>query len=198
MQPLLFDVPPLYGTIFKLAAGAWCALEILGALLQRSAAKSTRRDRGSFLVVMAGTWIGVGGALWAAAWLPGLAIATPRYALYWAGILLMLAGLGLRWYAISVLGRWFTRAVQTHADQTLVDTGPYRVVRHPAYAGSLLSLLGMGLVLANWGSLAILVLGGLGGLVYRIRVEEEALQAALGQPYRDYMRRTRRLIPFVW
>jgi protein-S-isoprenylcysteine O-methyltransferase Ste14 len=59
-------------------------------------------------------------------------------------------------------------------------------------------LLGVGLALANWASLVAMLAGGLIGLGYRVRVEEHALVEALGQPYVDYMRHTKRFIPFVF
>lgn len=110
----------------------------------------------------------------------------------------MLAGVAFRWYAIWTLGRAFRLDVATREDQPLIQTGPYRMLRHPAYSGTLLTLLGMGLVLANWGSLLIILLGGFLGLLYRIRVEEQVLRAAFGQRYIDYRRRTWCLIPLVW
>ncbi len=59
-------------------------------------------------------------------------------------------------------------------------------------------LLGLGLALTNWASLIIVLATGLIGLLYRVRVEERALADALGQPYVDYMRHTKRLIPLIF
>ena len=88
--------------------------------------------------------------------------------------------------------------VATQAGQTVVQDGPYRFIRHPAYSGTLLALLGIGLTLGNWLALLVVLGGGVAGHLYRAHVEEQALVAALGEPYRAYMRRTRRFIPFVW
>ena len=77
-------------------------------------------------------------------------------------------------------------------------SGPYRFVRHPSYTAILIMLLGVGVALANWASLVVMLAGGLLGLLYRVRVEERALVEALGQPYRDYMRHTKRFIPFMY
>ncbi|MEJ2148250.1 MAG: isoprenylcysteine carboxylmethyltransferase family protein [Chloroflexota bacterium] len=198
MQPILFDVPRLYAAIFIAASAVWAVPEIVGTFLQRSRAAANRQDRGSYGVVMGSIGIGFAGAFLSAAWLPQLAITANRYLIFWLGIALMLAGIALRWYAIAVLGRSFTRDVVTREGQALVQTGPYRVIRHPAYSGSLLTIVGTGIVLGNAASLIIITLGGLIGILYRIRVEEEALLGALGEPYRAYMSRTRRLIPFVW
>jgi protein-S-isoprenylcysteine O-methyltransferase Ste14 len=91
-----------------------------------------------------------------------------------------------------VLGRFFTRDVATQTGQTVVQDGPYRFIRHPAYSGTLLTLLGIGLTLGNWLALLVVLIS------YRVRVEEQALVDALGEPYRVYMRGARRFIPFVW
>ena len=102
-----------------------------------------------------------------------------------------------RLYAINVLGAFFTTAVAVAPEQTVIETGPYRLIRNPSYTSLLLSLLGLGLNYANWLSLLGLMTCALIGLSYRIHVEEHVLTAHLGQRYQEYMRRTKRLIPFV-
>jgi protein-S-isoprenylcysteine O-methyltransferase Ste14 len=104
----------------------------------------------------------------------------------------------LRWWAIITLGRYFTIDVAVRSTQSVVQSGPYRFVRHPSYTAVLIMLLGVGLALANWASLVAMLAGGLIGLLYRVRVEERALVEALGQPYVDYMRHTERFIPFMF
>jgi protein-S-isoprenylcysteine O-methyltransferase Ste14 len=104
----------------------------------------------------------------------------------------------LRWYAIWTLGRYFTRDVAVSAEQQVVQRGPYRAIRHPAYSGTFLTMLGVGLAVTNWASLAVLLTGVLLGHLYRVHVEEKALMQTIGQPYIDYMRRTRRFIPLVF
>jgi protein-S-isoprenylcysteine O-methyltransferase len=61
--------------------------------------------------------------------------------LYWAGLGFFAAGVSLRWYSVVYLGRLFTYDVAIAADHQVIDSGPYRQIRHPAYAGSLLSSL---------------------------------------------------------
>jgi protein-S-isoprenylcysteine O-methyltransferase Ste14 len=107
-------------------------------------------------------------------------------------------GLLLRWWCFVVLGRYFTVVLKTSADQVVVDRGPYRVLRHPSYTGLLLAFVGGGLMLGNWlGLLGSFVLV-LVALVYRIRIEERALNAALGSAYADYARHRARLLPYFW
>src|SRR5579859_5433777 len=70
--------------------------------------------------------------------------------LAWGGVVAMLVGLGLRVWANRVLGAFYTRTLRMEAGQRLVEEGPYRVVRHPGYLGSLLLWLGAGLATGNW------------------------------------------------
>ncbi|MGB9371955.1 MAG: isoprenylcysteine carboxylmethyltransferase family protein [Halobacteriota archaeon] len=74
-------------------------------------------------------------------------------------------------------------AVKVQKDQTVVDTGPYRYVRHPSYTGLLIIFVGLGLALQSWG--AVLVLALIFAVVwgYRIHVEERALISQLGEAY---------------
>ena len=116
----------------------------------------------------------------------------------WIGLALFVAGLALRWYSMAYLGRLFTYDVAIAADHRVVDTGPYRLIRHPAYTGSLLSFLGLGLVGGNALSLALLLVPITLAFLHRIAIEETALKAALGSRYVDYAARTRRLVPFVY
>jgi protein-S-isoprenylcysteine O-methyltransferase Ste14 len=121
-----------------------------------------------------------------------------RTSVFFIGITLMLAGLAFRFYAMWVLGRFFTYDVAVQADQTIVEAGPYRYIRHPSYTGALITLVGLGLALGNWAALlTILACMGI-AYAYRITVEEAALVAALGEPYKQYMRRTQRLVPFLF
>jgi protein-S-isoprenylcysteine O-methyltransferase len=114
------------------------------------------------------------------------------------GIVFYAAGLCLRWYSIIYLGRFFTVNVAIAADHQLIDGGPYRYVRHPSYSGALLAFLGLGLTLANWASLAILLIPIFSVFVRRMHIEEAALLQGLGPQYRSYMNRTKRLIPGVY
>jgi protein-S-isoprenylcysteine O-methyltransferase len=114
------------------------------------------------------------------------------------GVVVFAAGIVLRWYAIVSLGRFFTVNVAIAADHRIVEAGPYRLLRHPSYTGALLAFLGLGICLDNWASLAALMLAVSVVFLWRMRVEENALLETFGERYRDYMRRTRRLIPFIY
>ena len=113
-------------------------------------------------------------------------------------IALLWAGIGLRWWSFRRLGRYFTFQVMTSADQPVITTGPYRVLRHPSYTGILLILAGIGLSYANWLSLVALTVVPLLGFINRIRVEEAALSSTLGDRYTTYAAGRKRLLPFIW
>jgi protein-S-isoprenylcysteine O-methyltransferase Ste14 len=116
----------------------------------------------------------------------------------WLGAALALAGAALRVWSVAVLGRYFTYVVRVSSDQKVVETGPYRLVRHPSYSGAMLMAAGIGLALRHVWPLLIIVGSSLLAYLIRIWVEERALAQGIGEPYRDYMRRTRRLIPYLW
>jgi protein-S-isoprenylcysteine O-methyltransferase Ste14 len=130
--------------------------------------------------------------------LPQAAISWKRTWFFLVGICLMLLGSTLRWYSASILGRYFTFDVAIQSGQVLIEVGPYRYIRHPSYTGALLSLLGLGLALGNWAGLAASLSCMAFAYAYRISVEEAALAEALGEAYRQYMRRTWRLVPFLF
>jgi protein-S-isoprenylcysteine O-methyltransferase len=116
----------------------------------------------------------------------------------WIGLIIFVAGLALRWYAIGFLGKFFTVDVAIHSDHRLIEAGPYRYIRHPSYTGALFAFVGLGLSFGNWLSLAIFTLPILIAFLIRIQIEERALAQAMGQPYRAYQQRTRRLLPLVY
>lgn len=165
--------------------------------LKRLHAGARRQDQGSHLVLLVLLGLGICLGVLLAFTVQGFAITRASVFLFWLGILLMDAGIALRLYAITVLGAFFTTTVAVAAEQTVIDWGPYRFIRHPSYTGLLLILLGLGLSLTNWLSLLFIMGGALLGLSYRIRVEERVLKEHLGQRYQEYMQRTKRLIPFV-
>jgi len=123
---------------------------------------------------------------------------TAAATLYAVGLALFAAALVLRWYSMLYLGRLFTFDVAIAEDHRVIDTGPYRYVRHPAYTGSLLSFVGLGLCGGNLLSLVVLLVPITAAFLRRMAIEEAALTAALGSRYADYVARTKRLVPFVY
>jgi protein-S-isoprenylcysteine O-methyltransferase len=165
--------------------------------LKRSRDDSVDADRNSLRLIWITILLSVTAALLASTRLPKAAIGggAPLFAVSCA---LFVVGLALRWYSIYYLGRFFTVNVAIHSSHEIIDTGPYRRIRHPSYTGALLAFLGLALNLDNWASLALIMLPVLMAFRRRIRIEERALSNALGRPYTSYMQRTKRLVPGVY
>lgn len=171
------------------------AQEAYAGRLRRPEAQE--RDKGSLY----GVWLLTALGYFVAFSLPGRGLAPgPHLAAWtlWAGAVVAVAGIGLRFWSVRTLGAYFTYVVRVTTDQPVIDTGPYRFVRHPSYTGALLTGLGIGLTLGYaWAPLVIGVPQFI-GLAIRMGVEERALCETIGEPYRTYMRRTKRIVPFLW
>lgn len=195
---------PLFATnlmdayAFQVSFLVWFVPEMILTFTRRGAEGAQIRDRASRIVLFGAIFIGMFLSINSSFAIPQLAIPWGRPMLFWIGIGLMLAGVAFRWYAILSLGKYFTATVTIHAGQTVVERGPYRFIRHPSYAGALITFVGVALVISNWLGIGLILLAVAIGYGYRIRVEEQALVDALGQPYIDYMKRTKRFIPFVF
>lgn len=161
----------------------------------RRRAEARERDRGSYYVFV----FGLGFGYWAAFDLAARGIGGPLGP--WAAplaVALSVGGVAFRLWAVRALGHYFTRVVHVSADQPVVEAGPYKWLRHPSYTGGGLAALGVGFALNDPLSVLALAVAYGACLSYRIRVEEAALIGAIGRPYRDYMTRTKRLIPFIY
>jgi protein-S-isoprenylcysteine O-methyltransferase Ste14 len=172
-------------------------LELFASRTKRSGDRSHARDRGSYGLMVALLLVGLTLDFTLSARLPQAAILWRRTFVFFVGIGLMLAGVAFRWWAIATLGSFFTFDVAIQTGQRVIETGPYRYIRHPSYTGALITLVGLGLALGNWAGMLALLACTAVAYAYRISVEEAALIAALGEPYRQYMQRTRRIIPFL-
>jgi protein-S-isoprenylcysteine O-methyltransferase Ste14 len=187
--------------IFLAACLVWNVPEIISAIQEKakiSRKEASVQDRGSKGILIGLQWFGLALNFLLGALFPVAAIIWHRTVLFGIGVTLILLGVVFRWYAIWTLGRYFTRDVVVSADQKVVQNGPYRYIRHPAYSGMFLTMLGVGLAMTNWASLGALLLCVFLGHMYRVRVEEKALVQAIGQPYVEYMHRTKRFVPLLF
>lgn len=198
MQPLFADQPVLL-CVLVVSLLIWRVMETSVDIRTRKRLRvgSRREDKGSYAVLICLVVLGILLSTLLAFMVRATAITGAPTLFFWLGIVLINAGVALRIYAIHMLGAFFTTSVAVAPEQTVIETGPYRLIRHPSYTGLLITLLGLGLIYANWLSLSVLIGCSLLGLSYRIHVEEHVLTAHLGQRYQEYMRRTKRLIPFV-
>ncbi len=197
MTPLAF-VDITARIVFDVVLVVFAAGEVaIRASTIRNRAKGTI-EWGSLFVVIGGLLVGIVGAIFIARELTWAAIPVGRVALFVVGIVLMVLGIALRAWSVIVLGRNFTVFVQVREEQPVVDTGPYRLLRHPSYTGLLVVCLGIGLALGNWLALVVVVVVPTVAILVRIRVEERALLAGIGEPYRRFAATRKRLIPWVW
>jgi protein-S-isoprenylcysteine O-methyltransferase Ste14 len=185
--------------VILLPVWAWIVLEIILSVRDVVRRKgSAAADRGTRVVITLGFFVAYAGAILVSqllrnqpAWMMGSWHLVTGEIIAWLGLV-------IRLWSIIVLGRSFRLTVEVDSDQAVVDRGPYRWVRHPSYTGLLMLAIGFGFALGNWLSLVILVVVPLIVIIRRIRVEEEQLIAVMGQPYIDYRKRTKRLVPGVW
>ncbi len=173
---------------------------ILSLILERviifrsgQSATRVRRDRGSLLIIYGSIFISITIAFYFAqsrVWI------LPDWAFY-LGTVMMLLGIFVREWAVVTLRRYFSYSVRVRKDHKVVQNGPYRVVRHPAYTGTMLTIIGIGFALRTWAGVLVLAVLFTLAFAYRVKVEEKLLTGELGDDYLQYMKRTKRLIPFI-
>lgn len=195
MRPLVFS-DRLALVVFYAAFILW-SLSELQIVVAKRGGHGGGHDRGSKERLVAFIWLGLAAAF-SLSWVTATVIPGWRWAPVIVGVAMILIGIAVRRWAVSVLGRFFTTSVEILDDHRVVDAGPYRIVRHPAYAGGLLSMVGTGLALGNWLSLLAALFGGLVAFIQRIRVEELALVEGLGSAYVSFATHRKRLIPGIW
>lgn len=183
----------------------WCISEIVFSLISainKSTISSTRADKFSFHIV----WLATIPPILFAYLIQKHSILSNEFGnsstlfpfLGYLGCLFIAFGVTIRIMAVITLKQQFTTKVSIIEGHKIVETGIYRIIRHPAYLGYLVSLFGIGLVLGNWVGLAALVVLPLLGILYRIHVEEGILLDYFGSAYQEYANRTKRLLPGIW
>jgi len=170
---------------------------VLTATRRSRSRTGTKQNRSTLRVVWLVITVSVVAGIYVAKHWPAATLPHQRSFVF-AGVVLFVVGLLLRWWTIITLGRFFTVDVTIEKDHELVERGPFRMVRHPSYAGVLLAFVGLALCLGNWAALLVILLPIGVAFIHRMNVEENALSGALGSQYTDYMRRTKRLVPFFY
>jgi protein-S-isoprenylcysteine O-methyltransferase Ste14 len=195
MPPLVVFSWP-YGFLF-LAVLLWAFAPEFRIVSRRSESSTSPQDAGSKPLIAIGQGMAAFAAFSIAASVPSAGL-PHRFLLFWAGLAAIIGGSLLRRHCWRMLGANFTGAVIVRPDQVVVDYGAYHYVRHPSYTAGAILFLGIGLTLANW--IGLVVLMSVVSVVYgyRVGVEERALLAMLGDSYRRYMSRTKRFVPFLF
>ena len=174
----------------QLTLAGWAVFELVLRLSERLAGRGgAAHDRGTRALI----GISLGAAIAIA-----FVIGSRSAGAYGLGLGAMWLGLALRLWAVAALGRAFRTTVEVDSEQAVVSTGPYRWVRHPSYSGLLLIVAGCGLAAGGWLALPVCAAVALPAMLWRVQVEEAELTRVLGDRYRAYQARTRRLLPGVW
>jgi protein-S-isoprenylcysteine O-methyltransferase Ste14 len=115
-----------------------------------------------------------------------------------AGVICIVLGGILRYWAIKTLGRYFTASVSITDSQKISTAGPYKILRHPSYTGGLMTVVGTPLVLENTYSVFLALFLMILAYMFRIKAEEKAMIKTFGDLYRTYQQNTKKLIPLLW
>jgi protein-S-isoprenylcysteine O-methyltransferase Ste14 len=160
--------------------------------------EGAKGNRDPWTFVFFGFLPSMGMFAWMAALNHGLLRAHPSWPLWISGWVIGLVGFALRIAAKRQLGRFFTVRVQLQEDHQVVDTGLYGSIRHPLYLGFILEWVGPPLIMGSLAGFLFTTLWIVIGVLQRIPREEALMVEGLGEKYRAYMDRTKRLIPGVW
>ena len=195
MKPLVVHEAGAAAVFWSAVAG-WLIGELV--LIHRTGAGGiASRDRTTTALTLA-VMAGIGAAVYAANEATDLTIGGSGWVPVAVGFAMLLGGFALRVWSVRTLGRFFKFRVVVQEGHEVVQSGPYSQVRHPSYTGMVLCSAGLGLMLGNWLSLLLATLPTLIGFTVRLLGEERTLSQELGDPYREYMTRTWRLVPHVW
>ena len=115
-----------------------------------------------------------------------------------AGVLLAVAGLSFRIWSIRTLGKCFTATVKINSDHELIETGPYRFVRHPSYLGATVAVTALPIVYGAWWVVPFTLIALFVAYSYRVRIEDSALRGRFGEAYEKYVQRTGAIFPRIF
>lgn len=114
------------------------------------------------------------------------------------GVVTALTGLMIRVQSILTIRQYFTYSVAHTQNHTLIETGLYKIIRHPGYLGQLMIFAGIAISLSNWLAVLSMMVPIAIGYIYRIEVEEDFMIEQMGESYSNYQRRTKRMIPMIY
>lgn len=121
----------------------------------------------------------------------GVQVALDHPAAAIAGVVLIVLGYAATLWCYAAMGAAWRIGIDQKGTSKLVQSGPYRRIRHPIYGFQMTMLIGAALLLPTCISLALLAIHYLCATIKAVD-EERHLTGVFGDEYRDYMRRTRR------
>jgi protein-S-isoprenylcysteine O-methyltransferase Ste14 len=124
-----------------------------------------------------------------------------RSVLWWPtfaiGVACSLASFAIRRAAIRALGKFWSLHVEMREGHEFVTSGPFAYARHPVYFSMILELLGIGLIVNAWITLAVVFAIFAPTMMARVRIEERALLGQFGDAYAKYMQTTPAIVPRI-
>ena len=173
---------------------------VIQRFLRRSVGARSLRggpyDRGNMILVGSATGIGL--------WLPlimvflGAAAFPISLVVGVVALVVIVLGVGIRVWAATTLGKYYTTTLMMSEGQKAVTSGPYTLVRHPGYLGEIMIWTGFAVVSSNLTLFFLMPAMFVAVYLYRISAEEKMLVKELSDDYVRYQHRTRRLIPSVY
>jgi len=113
------------------------------------------------------------------------------------GVIIMILGMIIHFLSVITLGRYFTRTLAITNNHSVVRSGIYRLIRHPGYLGTILIGVGFGITSYNWILFTFIISFLVLIYSYRIYAEEKMMLEQFGNEYKEYMKESWRLIPYV-
>jgi protein-S-isoprenylcysteine O-methyltransferase len=188
--------PSNYTILVTICYWIWIGFEVWLLIRERGTTKAGSQDRGSRGINIAAWVLGTTLGIYL------VPVILPQFSfrgqIIELGIVLILVGLILRFWAVQALGRFFRTTVVVQDQHVLITNGPYKTLRNPSYTGGLITFLGFGIAVGNWMSILILFVSGIIPYVHRIAIEDRALAAEFGDEYDEYRKKTWALIPYIW
>lgn len=188
MKNIIMWAAIIYG-IFEIAYGIRSRIGL---------SKNNNKDKGSYLLIVLSMVLGF--VVSFQIYYREIAGQIFRNSIYplTAGALIFVIGIIIRVIAIFTLKNQFTVSITIFEEHKMIDSGIYHYVRHPAYLGQLLIVMGFGITMNNWLCICFMIIPILFALLYRIHVEEMVLLEKFGSSYMDYMQKTKGLLPFIY
>jgi protein-S-isoprenylcysteine O-methyltransferase Ste14 len=114
------------------------------------------------------------------------------------GLVIYVLMIALHLHARFIIGKFGTAALVIEDDHELITSGPYAFVRHPIYTAAIIGWVGVGMMLR---SILVFILYGICYCwlwIHRANLEEKMLVEAFGEKYQEYMKKTKKIIPFIY
>jgi protein-S-isoprenylcysteine O-methyltransferase Ste14 len=184
------NLPNLLSLIFLVS-------EIIILILKRSksAEVKIRKDKSTMLLL----WIVISLSLFAGGYISKMYPYEGDHPwILYSGITIMILGFIIRWTAVIQLGKAFTVDVSISKTHKIKDDGLYKLIRHPSYSGLVMIFFGLSLLFGSWYGILVVNIPIFIALGVRIKAEEELLESAFGDDYKNYKKRTKRIIPGVY